>query len=86
MPRRFALMLAAIAIGLTAIVTPLVVPTAHAGISVPLPPPSSEPEPPGTGKTLASEVVVPGPGTLTQGPAAVDNGKAQYPITEARPR
>ena len=40
MSRRFALTLAAIAIGLAAIVTPLVVPTAHAGISVPLPPPS----------------------------------------------
>jgi hypothetical protein len=40
MSRRFALTLAAIAIGLVAVATPLVAPTAHAGISVPLPPPS----------------------------------------------
>ena len=40
MSRRFALVFAALAISLAAIVTPLVVPIVHAGISVPLPPPS----------------------------------------------
>ena len=40
MSRRFALTFAAIAIGLATMIVPSVVPAAHAGISVPLPPPS----------------------------------------------
>ena len=43
MSRRFALAVAAIAIGLGTILVPSAAPTAHAGISVPLPPPSIAP-------------------------------------------
>jgi hypothetical protein len=40
MSRRFALTLAAIAVGLGTMLVPAASSTAHAGISVPLPPPS----------------------------------------------
>ena len=43
MSRRIVLALAAIAIGLATLLVPSVAPTAHAGISVPLPPPSLAP-------------------------------------------
>ena len=43
MSRRFALAVAAIAIGLITVLVPAAAPPAHAGISVPLPPPSLVP-------------------------------------------
>ena len=65
---------AAIALGLAMVVSLVGAQSAHAGISVPRPPPSiTDPPPPssgprGTGKTLAAENVVHDSGTSKEAP------------------
>jgi len=74
--------LAAIALGLAVVVSPVSALPALATPSIPIPPPANGPQSTGTGKTFPSEVVVDGVGSPKLNPAQLGNGAVQYPISE----